>query len=158
VGQGQEISEAGEVTGEVIRSDTAGFWILGVMSNFLLKGIGGLARDWAQTQREFEVTGEDTALKEVVVKQIGIPHAKNAAAGNVEAETLAERALLEEQKLGVVPEGVRFLTAWFDVQPAYFDLMVRAWGVDGESWIVDKKHIPAETATDRKAWDELLEG
>lgn len=158
IGLGQDISEDGEVTGELIRSDTAGFWVLGVMSNFLLKGIGGLAREWAKTQREFEVSGDDAALKEVVVKQVGIPHAKSLAAGNVEAETLAERALSEEQPLGAVPEGVRFLTAWFDVQPTYFDLMVRGWGIDGESWVVDKKHIPAETATDRKAWDEILEG
>jgi phage terminase large subunit GpA-like protein len=127
------------------------------MSNFLLKGIGGLAREWAKAQREFEISGEEAALKEVVVKQVGIPHARSMAAGNVEAETLAERALLEEQPLGVVPEGVRFLTAWFDVQPTFFDLMVRGWGADSESWIIDKRHIPAETATDRKAWDDLLE-
>lgn len=157
IGHGQEISETGEVTGDLIQSDIAGFWILGVMSNFLLKGIGGLASDWAKTQREFEVSGEDKNLKEVVVKQIGIPHAKTLNVGNVEAETLAERALLEEQPLGVVPEGVRALFAWFDVQPTYFDLMVRGFGPDSESWVVDKRHIPAETATDRKAWDDLLE-
>lgn len=158
VGHGQDIAEDGTVSGELVRSDTAGFWVLGVMSNFLLKGIGGLAREWAKAQREYDITGEDAALKEVVVKQVGIPHARNAVAGNVEADTLAERALIEEQPLGIVPEGVRFLTAWFDVQPTYFDLMVRGWGQDSESWVIDKRHIPAETATDGKAWDDLLEG
>lgn len=157
VGQGQEISEDGEVSGELIKADTAGFWIVGAMSNFLLKGIGGLARDWAKAQREFEVSGDDVALKEVVVKQVGVPHSRLSAIGNVEAETLAERSLIEEQPLGVVPEGVRVLFAWFDVQPTYFDLMVRGFGIDAESWVIDKRHIPAETATDRKAWDDLLE-
>jgi phage terminase large subunit GpA-like protein len=157
IGQGQEISEDGEVTGELIKSDTAGFWILGVMSNFLLKGMGGLAREWAKAQREYDIDGDDKPLKEVVVKQIGIPHSRLLVSGNVEADTLAERALVETQPLGVVPEGVRFLTAWFDVQPAYFDLMVRGWGIDGESWVIDKRHVAAETATDRKAWDDLLQ-
>lgn len=156
IGQGQEISEDGIITGELVRSDTAGYWILGAMSNFLLKGIGGLAREWAKARREFEVSGDDKPLREVVVKQIGIPHSRVIAEGNVEAETLAERAIVETQPLAIVPEGVRFLTAWFDIQPAYFDLMVRGWGIDGESWVIDKRHIPAETATDRKAWDDLL--
>lgn len=157
VGEGQEIDEDGMVTGKLISSDTAGFWIQGVMSSFLLKGIGGLAREWAKAQREFDVSGDDKPLKEVVVKQIGIPHSRLVATGNVEADTLAERALNEDQALGIVPEGVRFLTCWFDIQATYFDVLVRGWGVDGESWIIDKRHIPAETATDRSAWDALLQ-
>lgn len=158
IGDGQEISEDGTVTGGLIRRDTAGFWIVGAMSPFLLSGIGGLARARAKAEREFEVSGEDKTLKEVVVKQWGFPYKPPRPVGSVDAETLAERAEGEIHPLGVVPDGVRFLTAWMDIQVAHFELLVRGWGPEGESWVIDKSRIPADTATDRGSWDALLEG
>jgi phage terminase large subunit GpA-like protein len=156
IGQGQDIAEDGTVTGELVRSDTAGFWIVGAMSPFLLSGIGGLARAMAKAQKEFEVSGDDTTVKEVTVKQFGFPYAARGSVSSVDAETLAERALSEEQPLDMVPEGVRFLTAWFDVQIAHFEILVRGWGVGAESWVVAKWRVPADTATDRVAWEKLL--
>lgn len=177
IGYGQEIAENGTVSGELVRNDTAGYWIQGVMSPFLLNGIGGLARDLVKAEREFEISGEDRTVKEVTVKQLGIPYQAQGAVGSIDAETLAERALAETQPLagipgglhhkdclekalsplGVVPEGVRFLTCWFDVQLVYFDILVRGWGVDAESWVIAKDRVPAETSTDLEAWTRLLE-
>lgn len=156
VGDGQTIAEDGTVTGELVRRDTAGFWIVGVMSNFLLKGIGGLARDMAKAEREFNVSGDHKTLKEVTVKGLGVPFVIKGPVGSVDAETLAERALGEPQPLGVVPDGVRFLTCWLDIQVAHFEVLVRGWGTDAESWVVDKYRVPADTASDAHAWETLL--
>lgn len=157
IGEGQTIDENGAVSGELVKRDTAGFWIMGVMSPFLLNGLGGLARAYAKAEREFKATGDDKALREVTVKQIGSPYAASKQVGSIDAETLAERARNEEQLRGQVPKGARFLTAWFDVQAAYFDVLVRGWGADEESWIVDKFRVLADTATDRGGWQLLLE-
>lgn len=158
IGLGQDIAEDGTVTGELIPHDTAGFWIVGVMSSFLLNGIGGLARELVKAEREFEISGDDKTVKEVTVKQLGVPYSDKGPIGSIDAETLAERAIGEEQPLEIVPEGVRFLTAWVDIQPAYFEALVRGWGVDAESWVVAKYRIAADTTTDRDAWDKLLIG
>jgi phage terminase large subunit GpA-like protein len=158
IGGGQEIAEDGTVTGQLVKSDTAGYWIVGVMSPFLLTGIGGLARAMAKAEREYEVSGDDKALREVTVKQFGFPYSSKGPVGTVDAITLAERASYEEQALDVVPEGVRFLTCWIDIQVAHFEILVRGWGVDAESWVVAKSRVPADTATDRGAWYDLLKG
>jgi phage terminase large subunit GpA-like protein len=162
IGQGQEIAEDGTVTGELIPHDTAGFWIVGAMSPFLLNGIGGLARELVKAEREFEVSGDDKTVKEVTVKQIGIPYTVKGPVGTVDAETLAERAINEtywasEKDAPVIPEGVRFLTAWVDVQPNYFDGLVRGFGIGGESWVIDNFRALADTITDRASWDALFE-
>lgn len=158
IGDGQTIDQDGNVTGALARRETAGYWILGVMSPFLLTGIGGLARAYAKAEREYEVSGDDKALREVTVKQLGVPYTSKGPVGSVDANTLAERALTEMQPLDVVPEGVRFLTCFVDVQIAHFEVLVRGWGLDAESWVVSKYRVPAETSTDREAWFALLSG
>ncbi len=163
LGRGQEISEGGEVTGELEPFDTAGFWIAGAMSPFVLGGIGGLARNRVKAERENEVSGDDDALRQVIVKQWGFPYQKKRAVGSVDAETLVERA--EPQlRLGVVPEGCRFITIFVDIGISGFDYLYRGWGVGGESWIIDRGRLasdpetgrPIDPATSAQDWDRLL--
>lgn len=154
VADGEEIAQDGTITGQRVIRKTAGFWILGLMSPFILGGMGGLARAWVKAERERDVTGEDASLRTVVVKQAGIPYAPLRRTGSVSANDLAARAE-PELKLGLVPEGVRFLTAAVDVQNAYFEFLVRGWGARGESWIIDKGRILANPATDPNDWDDL---
>jgi len=156
VGAGQTIDKDGTVAGDLIRSDTAGYWVVGPMSPFLLKGIGGLARDRANAELDLEVGGDETSLKGVLVKQWGIPFESKGPLGTVDAGTLAERAQSEAQPLGIVSEGVRFLTCWIDIQIAHFEVLVRGWGVEKENWVVDKYRVPADTSTDGPAWYKLL--
>lgn len=155
VGQGQEISEAGRITGQLIERKTAGFWIVGAMSPFTLGGIGALARARVKAEREKEVSGEDESLRQVIVKQWGIPYSPPRAVGSIDANDLADRAEAD-LKLGVVPEGVRFITIAVDCQLAYFEYLVRGWGVAGESWIIDRGKTLAEAATSPEDWDKLL--
>jgi phage terminase large subunit GpA-like protein len=153
---GQEISEDGVVEGEIVRSLTKGYFIVGPMSPFKLDGIGDIAREMAKAEREYEVSGDEATLKDVTVKKCGYLYSSKGGVGTVDAETLAERALAETQPLGSVPEGVRFLTCWIDVQIAHFEVLVRGFGVKGESWIVAKRRVPADTQTDGEAWEKLL--
>jgi phage terminase large subunit GpA-like protein len=155
VGDGQKISQDGVVTGDLVARKSAGFWIVGTMSPFILGGIGGLARAKAKAEREAAVSGDDEALRQVTIKQYGFPYAATKSTGSVDANDLADRAE-RDLPLEVVPRGARFLTAQADCQIAHFDWMVRAWGEHGESWIVDRGRLPADPATSPDDWDQLL--
>lgn len=154
IGEGQEIAQDGTVMGELVRRKTAGFWIVGAMSPFIMGGIGGLARARVKAQREMEVSGEDQTLRQVMVKQWGFPYTPPRSVGSIDANDLADRAE-HDLPLQVVPEGVRFLTATVDCQLAHFEWLVRGWGVKGESWIIDGGRIPADPATSPEDWDEM---
>ncbi|MDR5813328.1 phage terminase large subunit family protein [Caballeronia sp. LZ033] len=155
IGRGQTISQDGVVTGELVRTKTAGFWILGVMSPFVLGGIGALARARVKAERELEVSGDDNTLRQVMVKQWGIPYSPPRALGSVDANDLADRAE-RETPLQVVPEGVRFMTCVADCQLSHFEWLVRGWGEHGESWIIDRGRLPADPAASPEDWDKLL--
>lgn len=171
IGLGQDISPEGEVEGALIETRTAGFWMQGVMSPFLLSGIGGLARAVVKAERELEDGTSETALqslRDAVVKGLGLPFSAVKKHGSIDAQTLADRAEPDLQ-LRTVPEGARFLTAWVDIGGVYFDVMVRGWGPGGESWIVDQFKIvvserlgpsgdplPVDPANHAADWDQML--
>lgn len=158
VGQGQTIDEDGKIEGELARHGTAGFWIVGAMSPFVMGGIGGLARAKVKAEREFETAQDDGSaqtLRTVMSKSWGIPMPAPKRVGSVDAAVLAARTD-PRLDLGVVPEGVRFLTLGIDCQIAHFDWLVRGWGVKGESWVVDRGRLSGDPATDPDDWDRLL--
>jgi len=157
VGAGQEISPEGEISGELIRSRTAGFWITGLMSPFIIGGIGSLAREMAAARRTYETTGDDHDLKEVTVKRWGLPYQPMRRMGSLDANALADRAE-GGLAIGFVPEGVRFLTAAVDVQSNRFEVLVRGWGAFGESWIIEHRRIVADPATSPGDWDDMILG
>lgn len=155
VGRGQEIDEDGFITGELAPSTIAGFWITGIMSPFLIRGIGGLASDLVAAQRQADVSGETKGLREVWAKKLGIPYQPPRRAGAVDADTLAERADTT-LALGQVPDWVRFLTAAVDIQADRFEVLVRGWGRRGESVIIDVQRRPATPATNAAGWDDWI--
>lgn len=156
IGTGQTIDELGKITGELVKKRTAGFWVVGLMSPFLLDGMGGLAKARVKAERELENGGEDMTLRQVMVKQFGVPYQKPKSVGSVTAEELAERSE-PNLRLRWVPEGVRFLTAFADVQGKHFDIMVRGWGERGESWIIDRFKVPGLPASNPDDWDKLVD-
>ena len=155
IGLGQEMDEEGTVTGELIHRDTAGFWIVGVMSPFILGGIGGLARALVKAERDAEMSGDYSGVKQVTVKQIGAPYVPARDIGSIDAETLAGRAEAH-LALGAVPPGVRFLTAGVDVQANRFEWLIRGWGIGGESWVIDVRRVSADPAVSALDWDALF--
>ena len=155
VSAGQIVDEEGTVTGEPIASDPAGYWIVGAMSPFLLHGIGGLASARVKAQRAIDAGEDDQSLREVMTKQWGIPYDSPRRVGSVDAQALADRAE-PGLRLGMVPEGVRFITAAADVQATRFEGLVRGWGVDGESWVLSHWTMTADTAVSPVDWDGLI--
>lgn len=155
IGTGQEIDQDGVITGTLARRDTAGFWIVGAMSLFILGGIGALARERVAAEREAQATGDEQGLRDVMAKRWGIPAPARRRIGALDAEAIADRAEAD-LVLGTVPDGVRFLTAAIDIQANRFEVLVRGWGVRGESWVVDAIRRAAEPSTDPEAWDTLL--
>ncbi len=165
IGEGMEISEGGEVSGELVARDTAGVWIMGSMSPWVTGGIGGLARRRVKAERAFEITGEESeSPRQVIVKGWGMPYSPKKAVGSVVAQDLVDRAESALQ-LGVVAHGVRVLILAVDVQAWGWDYLVRGFGVGGESWIVDQGRIannpqtgrPVSPTTSPDDWDLLLE-
>jgi phage terminase large subunit GpA-like protein len=157
VGLGQHIDpETGEITGQLARRDIAGFWIVGIMSPFLFGGIGGLAASLAKAQREFEDTGSDASLRQVVVKQVGCGYDPPKSVGSVDAATLVARADAQ-LALDTVANGVRFIVCAIDVQANRFELLFRGFGAGRESWIIRHQVIrDVLPATDGAAWDTML--
>ncbi len=156
IGDGEEISKTGRVTGQRVRRKTAGYWMTGLMSPFILGGIGALARAIAKAERERDAGGEDDALRQVTAKQLGIPYSPSRAVGSVSAQDLAAR-VEPDLKLGEVPDGVRFLTIGVDANLTWFEWMVRGWGQYGESWIIDRGKVLAEVGTSADDWDMLID-
>ncbi len=154
VGLGQTIQPNGTVDGELARRTISGHHIVGVMSPFVIGGLGALAEAKVSAERNLLITGDDKPLRRVIARRFGLPYEPRKRSGQVDAQTLADRS--EERKLKQVPAGVRFLTCFVDIQANRFDLMVRGWGVDGESWVIDVQQIPADTAISPGAWDDLL--
>ncbi|MXV35633.1 phage terminase large subunit family protein [Saccharibacter sp. EH611] len=152
---GTTVAENGSVTGTPVTSDIAGFWITGLMSPFMIGGIGNLAREIVRTKRDFEASGDDSEHRAVIVKRLGVPYTPPRTVRSVDAEALALR---EDPTLSLnrIPEGVRFLTASVDVQANRFELLIRGWGIDGESWIITYRQIKAEPATSAADWDALI--
>jgi phage terminase large subunit GpA-like protein len=155
IGAGEEIDIDGRVTGQRIRRPVAGFWIVGVMSPFVLGGIGRLARLRVAAERAVAAGAADTDLRTVMVKGWGETYAPPRQVGTVDAQALAER-VEPNLPLRVVPEGVRVLTAFVDVQGGRFELLARGWGPGMESWVVDHRVIEAEPATSAEDWDALM--
>lgn len=155
VGQGEAIEEDGTVTGELRRAQVDGWWIVGAMSNFVLGGIGSLARRKVEAERAYAISGDVKPLREVMAKHLGYPLERKRQAHEIDAQTLAARARPELRR-GVVANGVRFITAHTDVQPNRFETMVRGWGVGGESWVIDFRAFAADTTVSPNDWDKLI--
>lgn len=155
IGVGEEISEDGTVSGERILHSVAGYWIVGAMSLLMKGGIGALARDRVKAEREREVSGEDASLREVMVKRWGVPYAPPRGISSVDAAVLVQRCE-PTLPLGKVVDGVRFITCSVDVQIAHFEYLVRGWGINGESWVIEHGKILAEPSTSSSDWDALL--
>ncbi|HVE20643.1 MAG TPA: terminase gpA endonuclease subunit [Acidocella sp.] len=155
VGKGQDIDEDGTVTGALVQRDTAGFWIVGAMSPFILGGIGGLAVARARAERKFARDNDRKALAEVLSKQWGIPLARSRSSETIDATVIAERAE-PDLTLGIVANGVRFITVMIDVQINRFELLARGWCEGGGSVVIDFQTIPATPGTSAADWDRVL--
>lgn len=123
-------------------SKVPGFWISQLYSS---------RRTWGAIAEEFlEASKKQETLKVFV--------------NTVLAETWKERGEAPEWKrlhdrcedypLGKVPAGGLLLTAGVDVQKDRLEVLVKAWGRNFESWIIDRHVITGDTSRE-EVWKQL---
>ncbi len=157
---GQNLDAEGRISGKPPVTGIDSYWLQGCEAAFI--SWEDLVRRYLSAQAELEKTGSDTTLKTWTNVDLGRPYEPAVAVGEgLDAAVLQARA--EGYPLRVVPEGVRYLVSTVDVQGSYFDVMVRGFGVDDESWIIDKFQIGAsgarvlDPAAYIEDWDLLAE-
>lgn len=132
----QTMDTEGNVHGDALVAEYMGFTIHGFMSPFVT--IGGLAREFAAAKLETDFSGDETGLKEVVVKSLGETYIGSSAAEQIDDYKIVTRRLTDQQYLmGTVPPGCQFLTAFVDVQGDHFAVRVIGWSAGRESWLID---------------------
>lgn len=137
IGEGQKMWPDGSVTGEMLRSRTASFWMGGVAAAY--QSWTSLVERYLQAIKQYALTGEARALKSTTNVDQAMPFIPIAARREHHGHELQER--VEDWPEQRVPKGVRYLTAQIDVQAgkrARFVIQVMGWGVAGEKWIVDR--------------------
>jgi len=163
--EGVTIDRYGEMHGDVRKSKMGSFWLKGTAAAF--QSWESLVRNYLVALEAFEMSGKEDALKVTINVDQARPYRPHALRSEqkLSEETLKEKA--EDYELAKVPDDVRFLTAFVDVQGHYFDVQVEGCTATGEIWVVDKFRItrPADKETDRlidpaeypEDWDLITE-
>lgn len=134
VPEGQWVAD-GKLEGPAPVGDTRSYWQKGPSATW--QSWADMVRLYLEARQIFDRTGNEEKLRVTTNVDQAEAYVDQAArsTSTLEAEDLARRA--EGFPLGVVPRGAVFLTAGVDVQAEKFRVLVRAWGADLESWIVD---------------------
>lgn len=157
---GQHWDENGSIVGRPMRTDIASFWLKGPPAAF--QTWESIVYNFLVANREYEMTGDEGALKKTINTDQGHPYTPKALETNRLPEELKNRAenwggTKEEP---VVPEGVRFLIATIDVQAgsrSAFVVHVYGIGVGGDIWHVDMFKIRKSERLDESGERELLD-
>ena len=136
-GDGQTLSETGELLGDPRVSNIASFRIPAGAAAF--QAPSSIVRNWLQAKRDWELTGDEEKLRTTVGQDQGKPYRRMSLYRRRTAQELQERA--ETLGQNVVPRGVRFLKAAIDVQQYYFAVCVVGWGPNFERWVLDRFDI-----------------
>jgi phage terminase large subunit GpA-like protein len=142
---GQRVVE-GAVVGEPPDSDTASFWISGLMSPW--KTFGDRAADYIRALN----SGDQERLRVVINTGFGELYAFRGDA----PPAAAVRACAGPYVTGQLLANARVLTCGVDVQKKRLVYAVRAWGYSMESWLVDYGELWGET-DHAAAWEQLGE-
>ena len=134
VHEGQSIGPGGVLMGERRRSSIVSYWLGGVAAAY--QRWDSIALKYLQAVLTYARTGDEMPLKATTNTDQGAPYMPRAAARRRTGDDLMRR--LEDWPRGVVPAGVRFLTAAVDVQGSRFVVEVFGWGEGLESWLVDR--------------------
>lgn len=140
VPEGVEVDTHGKFFGDPRDSSIASFWMKGPSAGY--QTWASLVMKYLQAKAEFDRTGNEELLKTTINTDQGLPYLPAASSNNRSPKTLKDRA--EDLGVRVVPKGVRFLTASFDVQAGRnrrFVVQVVGWGKDRQNWLIDRYNI-----------------
>lgn len=140
---GESLALDGTITGDRVKTDIASYWLGGVAASY--QTWQSMLYRYLQAVKTFASTGDEAPLKFTVNTDQAAPYLPRAIAKRRGAGALMARA--ENWPKGLLPQGVRFLVAAVDVQSGKFVVQVHGYGVELESWLVDRFEI---TSSKRK--------
>ena len=144
VAPGQTIDSDGTVHGEPPPSDTCSFWVSGLMSAW--KTWGDRAAKFLNAVR----SGDPERIQAVINTGFGELYTVKGEAPDIEEV----KNLRQPYKLGDVHPDVQNIFLTVDVQKNGLYYVVRGWGVDLESWLIDKGKLDGRTDGDH-VWEAL---
>jgi len=133
-GIGQKV-EGKKITGKLRNNRMASFWVSGLCSPW--RSYIKLADEWLKAWYAKDVEEMQGVL--------------NTQAGEVwktegDVPELEEvRALRSGLSRNIVPDDTQMITACVDVGKRDFHFTIRAWGYDGETWLIDQDVILVDT-------------
>lgn len=146
VAPGQKVDPDGVVHGLPPESWTLSYWVSGLCSPFV--SWGERAARYVEAVR----SGDPETIK--AVKNQGFGELYSPGGGSApEWSEVMERAT-DEYKMGEVPEGVRVLTLTCDVQKNRLVYVIRGWGANATSWLVQAEDLYGDTS-EQEVWDLL---
>lgn len=131
----QKLEDDGTVTGEPKVETIMGFVIHADMAPFV--NLHEDAANWAAAKVAADTTGNDTNLRERTVKDRGETYMGTSPEEQTEGWKVVKARLDRGYDLKTVPAGVKFLTAFVDVQGDRFEVRVIGWSLAKESWLID---------------------
>lgn len=140
---GQKVID-GRVVGTPPESETASFWVSGLMSPW--QTYRYLVSKWLSAT----ASGDQDRIRSTINTGFGEPYSFKGDATPVEAV----KSLCGTYVSGEIPAGIRRLTCGVDVQKRRLVYVVRGWGEGMESWLVDYGEIHGDT-DQREVWTEL---
>jgi len=133
-GPEQKVTPDGKVKGKARETSIASFRLDGLIG---FSSWGRLAELFRSAQLTFERRQDEDPLRTFINTRAGKNYTSRVEGLEpIEADDLAGRR--DDYRLAEVPAGVEVLTAAVDVQCDRFEIMVKGWGPDFESWIVDR--------------------
>lgn len=135
--EGQSITGDGEIIGDGRRSQYATFHVTGPQAAF--NSFGNLVYSYIVALREFESSGDDTALRATITGDQGVPYKPHNNRDSRNAKDIQDRA--EVWPKLTVPAGVRFLVAAVDIQKNRFVVQVAGYGPQKERWLIDRYNL-----------------
>jgi phage terminase large subunit GpA-like protein len=134
----QKLGLDGKVQGDKHVDEIMGFIGHAFMSPFV--NLGELAKAWASAWLTAQ-GGDDTKLKEETVKSLGEVYGGAKDDEKIDGWKTVMTRLTAPYPVAVVPNGVRFLTAFVDVQGDRFPVAVIGWDLNMQSWLIDRFDI-----------------
>lgn len=134
VHEGQSIDATGQVAGERRRTQIASYWMGGVAAAY--QRWDSIVLRYLQGVATYVRTKDESPLRATTNTDQAMPYTPRAIANRRSSEELVKR--VEQWVRGLVPRGVRFLTASVDVQAHRFVVQIHGWGGGLESWLIDR--------------------
>lgn len=145
VAPGQSVSRDGVVSGPLPEVTTLSFWVSGLCSPFVT--IGERAASYVKAR----ISGQKGEVQSVMNTGFGELFAPGG--GDV-PEWQHVQSLKAGHAKGVVPDWVKLLTAGVDVQGNRLVYVVRGWGAQATSALIDHGELWGKT-TEENVWNDL---